>query len=751
VVGRRAVAGSGTARTLRGGPLSAPAVNESPQPENEPNTPEVGALDPARAQPASAPAQLSSSHRADIQGLRAVAVLLVVLAHAGVRFLEGGFVGVDVFFVLSGFLITGLLLAEARKNGSVSLLDFYVRRARRILPAAALTLLVTDVAAFLILNFVRADEAVRDSLWAAGFASNLRFAARGVDYFAQGDPPSPMLHFWSLSVEEQFYFVWPLLLSIALFGVAVGRRRRAGAPRERHLLVVVVALAAVSFVFSIQLTATQPVAAYFSPWTRAWELGLGATLAVCAATLGRTPAAVKLVLGWAGLTAIALAAVVFSEATPFPGSAALLPTVGTALAIVAGMGGRNPRLGVARLLALRPMLIVGDRSYAFYLWHWPVLILAGAYVGEELSVSAKLLLMLGAFLLSCVSYALVENPIRRNLRGRAKTGLVVAVSMAAVFGTATVSLAGIQREEQRFGGATAGATSLAPLSLRGSGMSLSSQRALPAVVAAVEAARRGAPIPSGLRPPLDELKGLPPAYAPPNECIGHDRSRVSTTEICRLGDRSSRKVIVLMGDSHAFMWLPPLLEMARRDHWAVVPLLRLGCTPFKWTTGYGSKGCRDWYQWAIRQVGRLHPRVTLLGGSIDQRQTPAARAAKEGIVAAAQTLRRLGPTVVIGDPEGLDQNPVDCLLSRNASMATCTTTWPPQSLAAYDEVSRRVKGVGAGFLGTRGFVCFQRRCPAVIDRTIAWADDNHLSAAYSARLVDAFRVAFLRAIPSRRR
>ena len=206
-----------------------------------------------------------------------------------------------------------------------------------------------------------------------------------------------------------------------------------------------------------------------------------------------------------------------------------------------------------------------------------------------------------------------------------------------------------------------------------------------------------------------------------------------------------------MGDSHAFMWLPALIEMARRDHLAVVPLVRLGCTPFKWTTSDGSKACRDWYSWAIRQVARLKPQVTLLGGSIDQRQTPTARAATEGILAAAQALARLGPTVVIGDPEGLDQNPVDCLLSRNASMATCTTTWPAGSFAAYDEVSRRVKGLGVGFLGTRGFVCFERRCPAVIGRTIAWADDNHLSAAYSAQLAGAFRVAFLRAIPSGRR
>src|SRR3954447_12975631 len=209
----------------------------------------------------------SLSHRADLQGLRAVAVLLVALGHAGVPGLRGGFVGVDVFFVLSRFLITGLLLAEARRTGSISLVDFYVRRARRILPAAALTLVVTDLTAWYLLNFLRAREAVQDSLAAAAFGANFRFAARGTDYFAQSQPPSPLLHFWSLSVEEQFYVAWPALLSLVL--LAAARRARP----ERHVLMAVGLLGAASFAWSVHLTATLPPAAYFSPFTRAWELG----------------------------------------------------------------------------------------------------------------------------------------------------------------------------------------------------------------------------------------------------------------------------------------------------------------------------------------------------------------------------------------------------------------------------------------------------------------------------------------------
>jgi peptidoglycan/LPS O-acetylase OafA/YrhL len=687
------------------------------------------------------------AHRADIQGLRAVAVLLVVLAHAGVRFVPGGFVGVDVFFVLSGFLITSLLLAEARIRGSVSLLAFYLRRARRILPAAALTLLATDVAAFFLLNFLRAREAVHDSVHAAAFVANFRFAAHEVDYFARAEPPSPLLHYWSLSVEEQFYLVWPLLLSIALFGVAAMRRSRSTRLRhDRRLVGVVVVFAAASLAWSIHATATLPEAAYFSPLTRAWELGIGATIAVCASTLGRTPLVARGVLGWAGIAAIAYAAVAFSDGTPFPGTTALVPTMGAALAIVAGMGDRSPRLAIARVLELRPMRIVGDRSYAFYLWHWPVLILAGQYAGHELSVTVKLGLMVGAFLLSCVSYALVENPLRR-MRSPMATAVVVAVCAAAVLATAAVSLAAIDRKQRQFETVAGDAT--VPALLRTTDSSARGG-ALPDVVAAVKAARDGAPIPSGLVPPIGQLRNIPAPYAPPEGCIGEDRNSKSTSKICRLGDRSSRKLIVLMGDSHANMWLPALLGMARRHHWQVVPLVRLGCTPGTWITS-GRPSCRKWYQWAFDRVRQLRPRVTLLGGSIDERATSTTRLATAGVIAASRKLKRLGPTVVIGDPEGLDQNPIDCLLSRQASMAHCTTTWSAVSLAAYNQVSLAAKDLGVGFLRTRGFVCYQRQCPAVVDRTIVWRDTNHISAVYSARLAGAFHAAFLRAVPTARR
>ena len=297
-----------------------------------------------------------------------------------------------------------------------------------------------------------------------------------------------------------------------------------------------------------------------------------------------------------------------------------------------------------------------------------MLIIACAYAGHDLGLGVKLGLMCAAFLLSCVSYQFVENPIRRKMRSRAATAVVVAVFMAAVLGTAAASLAAISREQQRFEGAGAAA---APAMTADAYGFANVHGAVPAVVAAVEAARRGAPIPSPLTPPIGQLRGFPSRYRLPDGCILSDVNSQTTGRVCRAGRTSSSRLIVLMGDSHAYMWLPPILEMAWRDGWAVVPLVRLGCTPSTWVTN--ERGCRDWYRWALGVATRLHANVTLLGGSIDQRPNAVTRAAIESTLKAAHALKAAGPVVLIGDPEGLSGDPVDCLLGQRATMATCTT------------------------------------------------------------------------------
>ena len=313
--------------------------------------------------------------RLDIQGLRAVSVLVVALDHANVSVLAGGFIGVDVFFVLSGFLITSLLVAEAADSQGVSISGFYARRARRILPAATLTLVATAIASSLILNFVRAKEVFIDVISAGFFVSNFRFS-HSTDYFAQSQPPSPVQQFWSLSVEEQFYVVWPLLLA-ALVGATIIGAKRAGKQqnlRWGRLLGGLTVVTLASFVWSVISTSADPAPAYFSTFTRIWELAFGALLAI--ALSGKVRAPVRMprpspallgVAGWAGLAMIITAALTFSPSTVFPGYAALLPTLGAVLIIAAGSPAEGVKWGVWGLSGLRPLGYVGDRSYALYL------------------------------------------------------------------------------------------------------------------------------------------------------------------------------------------------------------------------------------------------------------------------------------------------------------------------------------------------------------------------------------------------
>ena len=692
----------------------------------------------------------SSSHRGDIQGLRALAVLLVALGHAGVGFLDGGFVGVDVFFVLSGFLITGLLLSEARANGSISLSSFYLRRARRILPAALLTLLVTQVAAFFLLNFLRAKEVMWDSVFAAVFMANFRFAERETDYFAEAQPPSPLLHLWSLAVEEQFYLVWPALISIVFLGSAAVAGHRLPPRMQLRLLLVFVALAgAASIAWSIYRTAALPPVAYFSPFTRAWELMLGGGLAVAATTLGRVHRRWKVAAGWIGLLAIAASSVTFSSGTPFPGYAALLPTIGAALVICAGMMDSHHRAAVATLLDRAPMRYVGDRSYAFYLWHWPVLIIAQQYLGYEPPLAVNLALLLGAFLLSIASYALVENPLRRMSWTWPRTSMAFGTAAAAVVLTAALSIGALEKRAERFRVAAAPEPELVvaePIAYRTPGRRArpSADGALPAVVAAVEAARRGAPIPRRLTPPIGELLDERLPYSLPPGCVPVVKSSDTSSRICPLGRTGSSRSIVVIGDSHAQMWLPAVVRLARRDGWVILPVLRPGCTPAKWLA---DSLCNRWYRWAIGQVRRLRPEVTIVGGAVGGTRGGEARSAERGMLAMGRAVKPAsGTAVLVGDPEGLVRSPVDCLLSRGASMARCTARWGPAMLRPYDRIAERSRRMGLGFLATRGWFCFELTCPPVIGRTIAYKDPHHITAAYAGRLTAVFRAALRREI-----
>jgi peptidoglycan/LPS O-acetylase OafA/YrhL len=674
-----------------------------------------------------------------------VAVVLVMLDHAGVARIAGGYVGVDVFFVLSGFLITGLLLGAAHEHGRISLLEFYGRRARRILPAAVLTLVATTIAAYEFLNYVRARSIAWDSLWAALFAANIHFARAGANYFAAGQPPSPIQHYWSLAVEEQFYLVWPAVLALTLFGRRVFTRRgrvAAGAVPRRVLLVVCVAGAA-SFAWSIHSTSASPVSAYYSPFTRAWELALGAALAVAHAWGFRLP--LRALAGWAGAALIAVAAVTLSGATPYPGYAALLPAVGAALIIAGEFGGR-PRHGVGRLLALRAARYIGDRSYALYLWHWPVLVLAALYERRQLGVAVNLVLLLAALLLSIVSYRLVENPIRRARWSARLSAALAPVAVSAAVGVALLTVSALDSRiaptDQASAAVAAGSTANVALAT-----GVPKATTLPAVVAAVNTALTGAAVPTDLTPPLSHL--LDDAYQFPDGCDPTTQDP-TTQPICHLGDVKSTNTIVVFGDSHAEMWMPAILAMAHADAWNVVPLVRKGCEVPTWVgagypidTAATVSVCHVWYRWALQRAERLRPDAVLIAGCCSGDSGAIAKTMRDTYSATAAALKRFARNVVlIEDEEGTVEQPVDCLLASGATLRSCMTTQTSTALAFNDGLAHLAKAKRVGFLKTRGWFCYRNRCPMVVGKTVVYRDAGHITPEYALALTAPFRTAF---------
>lgn len=352
--------------------------------------------------------------RRDLQGLRALAVVAVVLAHL-IGWPRGGFAGVDVFFVVSGFLITGLLLRELAATGRISLRDFFARRIRRILPAAVVVLAAVVVVAFVVFNRTQADRTLFDALAALALVANWRFAVEGTDYFHAADAVSPLQHFWTLSVEEQFYLVWPalLLLLVLLLPVAA---RRTGAARA------VVGLAAAAIVvvsggWAMVQTAGDPTVAYFSTATRAWELAVGALLAVAVPVLGRIPAAFRWVLGWLGAAGVVWSFLIVDPDTmPFPAPWAALPVAAAVLVIAGGVGG-DPRQRHLFPLTNPISVFVGDVSYSLYLWHFPVIVFAAVLLPA--GAESTLIVVATIIVLAVSGYFLVEQPLHRSpwLRG----------------------------------------------------------------------------------------------------------------------------------------------------------------------------------------------------------------------------------------------------------------------------------------------------------------------------------------------
>ncbi len=688
--------------------------------------------------------------RADIQGLRAVAVGLVALDHANVGPFDGGFVGVDVFFVISGYLITSLLLREADRTGRVSLRDFYARRARRILPAALLVIVATLVLSVLFLDGAAALLVGEQAIWATFFAANIKFARDSTDYFAADNPASPLQHYWSLAVEEQFYLFWPLILLAALLLL----RKRFGGPHKPAILVLVVATVA-SFAWSLYNTEHDPLSAYFSTTARAWELAIGALGAAAMPYLAKIGPTTRGVGSWAGVAMIGYSAVVYDPGTPFPGYAAALPVVGAALLLVGGHGAVR-RWGPQGLLSVAPMRAIGDWSYSLYLWHWPLIIVA-AYIWEPVSGWRGVALLLVATALSAATYRWVETPFRiapvltKKERGRTRSLLLYPASILVVI--PTVAMANHVVESNVTDGGPA-------ISLSDYGQQsgdpkpkFSKDPYVALVEASVLAAQNGMELPGNLSPNPLELKESVPELGD-CEYFGVPKEELS---LCPRGDVDADRTMVLIGDSHARQWIPALEKIAEEEGYVAYFLVREGCpavdqTPWKADNSGPQYDCTDFQDWAAETVKELRPAVTLMGTDANERgyadedgnhvddDATIEQMVESGMVAQIERIKPYSDrTVILGDPPIHEISPVKCLTVRNPTLEGCLSPPEARSETMADATRRAAETAGAEFLVTAQWFCWDGLCPTVVGRLITHRDVEHISIPYSEYLAPEIR------------
>jgi peptidoglycan/LPS O-acetylase OafA/YrhL len=674
--------------------------------------------------------------RLDIQGIRALAVLLVVANHLAPGSLPGGYVGVDVFFVVSGYLITTLLVREAESSERLSLSGFYARRARRILPAATVVTIATAVGSLVTLALVRTQTVLTDAVWATFFAANVRFASVGTDYFAQGEPPSPLRHYWSLAVEEQFYLIWPLLLVLCL--VLVHRRGSSGRTDLRRtagaLLAVVVVL---SLVWSAWDTYASPVTAYFSTFARAWELGIGALCALLPRGVRLTYPA-RNALAIAGLGAIGYSTLVLTGATPFPGTAALIPVLGAAALLVAGEGERSTAVG--RALTVGPLVLIGDLSYSIYLWHWPVIVLVRSNLGPETfgSLPVRLMTLAVVLALSWATFRWVETPFRagRSWRRTGRALLIYPVSVGVALATVLVAsqVLGYRLGEWSHDPAIQTADY--------QGQRLGDDDYVALVRASVLAAEDGRAVPSDLTPGLLDLRDQ---TAPLGACD----YRTGTTELCPFGDPDAERSIVVFGDSRARALSPAVEEIGRQYGYRVYVLVYSGCTATAlqqidrhtdrlWT------GCEDFKTWARATIADLSPDLVMVsttagrlvdpetGETLTARSDRYPSVVQQGWVDLFQDLESdAGRVVAFGNTPKLPEDTGVCLSKGDPDLGDCA--FPPGKSAVSEAKTffAAADEAGAESVDASKWFCADGLCPSVVGRYVTMRDSHHMTPDYS--------------------
>jgi len=654
----------------------------------------------------------AAEFRPDIEGLRGIAILLVLLFHAGLPWTPGGFVGVDVFFVISGFLITGKLWRESQQPGGLNITRFYAWRIRRLLPAALVAVALISLVGLLLAAPLDRSELAADGAASALSIANMRFIG-SVDYFAATTSPSPFLHFWSLSVEEQFYLVWPALIVLLTW--------RGGS--SRRLIVALLIGVVASFALSIWLTDTSPARAFYLLPTRVWQLGVGGLLALVG-VMGTSRGAGA--LAWAGLAAVAVAGVALTAEIPYPGLAALLPTAG---AVALLYGGAAPS-GPVRLLAAAPLRFLGKISYSLYLWHWPLLVLPLMFLERALTGVEVVASVAAAIGVSWLSWRFVEQPFRYGDRSRRATSWsAIRVGVAGILSVALF---------------TQGLAAALP-------SSAVAVQPTPSPSGSPVASDRPITLPADLTPSLasarddeERLRG--------DGCLAFER--VTTPPNCVYGVKGSAITIALVGDSHASHWFPAIEAIALERGWRLVSFVKVSCS---FTTLVQRnlalkreyRECTAFNEATVARLNQIKPALTIIVNRrtfrpIEENITSALAGAALGEMVA----RIPGTTVILVDTPDPGRDVPACLSKHPSDIRAC--------LFAQDDADNREIGIaervaadvsGARLIDLTANICTEWPCSPISGSVLIYRDEDHMTATFSRSLAAPLGVEIAKLLP----
>jgi peptidoglycan/LPS O-acetylase OafA/YrhL len=634
--------------------------------------------------------------RPDLEGLRGIAILLVVGYHVGVPGFGGGYIGVDVFFVLSGYLITGLLWRELETTGRLNLIEFYARRARRLLPAATLVLIVTLMASRFVYAPFEQQGFTGSALATAGYISNVWFARESINYLAPDRAINPFLHTWSLSVEEQFYLIWPMLLAVTVYWGSKSSR----VPR---IVTTMSILAIVSLGVGVWLTGVAQPLAFFSSATRAWEFAVGGLGALFTTYSANNNSVLTRRLSWIGAAALLGAALVFDQTTVFPGVAALIPVLGTASVLT--FQTPSAPTGLTKLLSASLLQWFGRLSYSWYLWHWPVLTMGAAVLRDEGRL-VRLGLAGVALSLAWITYRSVEYPIRASRALGVRPGL--SLVMAGCLTTASIGVAWNARDR----------------------------------------AHHAAESPDQ-RSFTQARQDNPRVYA-----LGCHLGFLQTDTLpCVFGDPDSQTAIVLFGDSHAAQWFPAFERIAVDRGWRLISLTKSACPAatverFNPALGRQYVECSRWREDAIDRIITLRPRAVIMANA--NYVTPAGEKSTGGVSAdrwlsgTRETLSRFSKagvhTLLLRDTPLPGFDVTACLaraawnpafFSRSCSFDRATSLNAPE----FNAEARAASGLDNVAIGDlTGTICDAATCDPKSRGLVVYRDTNHITTQFATAL-----------------